>query len=122
MWKGIVNWHKPAHQHAARVSAACEYLVYGCNGADDKGPKVPGFYSESAPHSTKRQHQTEKPAGLVAHVLQVLEGRGRVVDPFAGAGVVGVVCARLGHDYQGCEIDPHYARVAKRRIRAAGGL
>lgn len=40
-----------------------------------------------------------------------------VVDPFAGAGTVGVVARRLGRRFIGIEIKPEYAEMARRRIR-----
>lgn len=41
-----------------------------------------------------------------------------VVDPFAGAGTTGVVCARLGRRFIGAEIDPDYFRTAESRLGA----
>ena len=33
-----------------------------------------------------------------------------VLDPFMGSGTVGVVCARLGRNYTGIDINPDYVR------------
>lgn len=41
-----------------------------------------------------------------------------VLDPFFGAGTVGVVAARLGRKWIGCELNPEYAEIAQRRIDA----
>ena len=41
---------------------------------------------------------------------------GTVVDPFAGAGTVGVVALRHGRQFLGLELNPKYARMAQRRI------
>jgi DNA modification methylase len=43
-------------------------------------------------------------------------GRCAVLDPFAGASTVGVVCAELGLDYVGCEIVDDYVNMGKERI------
>lgn len=120
VWRGILNWHKPAHQRVGQVSYACEYLVYATNGPVVPGPRIPGIYSESAPHSSKRDHQTEKPAGLVRHCFGLLSGPSVVVDPFAGSGVVGEVAQEMGHTYRGCEISEHFAEVARRRLGLTG--
>ena len=55
---------------------------------------------------------------------------GVVLDPFAGAGTVGVVARRLGRAFIGVELSPQYAAMARRRIasewreepRAAAGF
>jgi len=41
-----------------------------------------------------------------------------VLDPFAGAGTVPLVAARLGRDSIGLELNPEYAELARERIRA----
>lgn len=40
-----------------------------------------------------------------------------VLDPFAGAGTVGLVCRLLGRSFIGCEVNPAYAEMAMDRIR-----
>lgn len=44
---------------------------------------------------------------------------GVVIDPFFGAGTVGVVAERLGRDWVGIEINPGYANLARERIETA---
>jgi DNA modification methylase len=50
-----------------------------------------------------------------------------VLDPFFGAGTVGLVAERQGRDWVGIEINSHYAEIAEKRIaedrvrRAADG-
>lgn len=41
---------------------------------------------------------------------------GVVLDPFMGAGTTAVVAQRLGRQYVGCELNPEYADIARRRI------
>jgi DNA modification methylase len=43
---------------------------------------------------------------------------GLVLDPFIGAGTVGVVARRLGRDWLGIELNPDYAALATERIKA----
>jgi len=45
-----------------------------------------------------------------------------VLDPFFGAGTVGLVADRLGRDCVGIELSPVYARMARRRITADAPL
>jgi DNA modification methylase len=39
-----------------------------------------------------------------------------VLDPFCGSGTTGVVAERFGCDFIGCELNPEYIEIAKRRI------
>ena len=39
-----------------------------------------------------------------------------ILDPFAGAGTVGLVARRLGRDFIGLELNPEYAAMADERI------
>ncbi len=41
---------------------------------------------------------------------------GTVLDPFFGAGTVGLVAERLGRNWLGIELNPEYAEIARRRI------
>jgi DNA modification methylase len=43
---------------------------------------------------------------------------GLVLDPFFGAGTVGLVAQRLGRDFLGIELNPTFCRLAKGRIAA----
>ncbi|MGI9507295.1 MAG: DNA methyltransferase, partial [Geminicoccaceae bacterium] len=45
-----------------------------------------------------------------------------VLDPFAGAGTTGLVADRLGRDAVLIELNPDYAKMAKRRIEADAGM
>ena len=39
-----------------------------------------------------------------------------VFDPYMGSGTTGVACMRTGRRFIGCEIQPGYFEVARRRI------
>ena len=41
-----------------------------------------------------------------------------IIDPFAGAGTVGVVCKKLGRNHIGIELNPDYCEIARKRIAA----
>ncbi len=45
-----------------------------------------------------------------------------VLDPFAGSGTVGVVCARAGRRFAGIELNQQYVEMARRRIEAVAPL
>jgi len=41
-----------------------------------------------------------------------------VLDPFTGSGSTGMAAVELGHNFIGCELDPNYVAIARRRIEA----
>ena len=65
-------------------------------------------------------HPTPKPVELAEHFVRLHADTGHaVLDPFMGAGWVGVACVRTGRKFIGIEIDPGYFDIAKRRIQHA---
>jgi DNA modification methylase len=62
-------------------------------------------------------HPTVKPVALMRWLIQLVtpEG-GRVLDPFTGSGSTGMAAVELGHEFVGCELDPNYVEIAKKRI------
>jgi DNA modification methylase len=49
-------------------------------------------------------------------VLAGSAGGDTVLDPFSGSGTVGVVALRHGRNYIGCELNPEYADLSRKRI------
>jgi DNA modification methylase len=45
-----------------------------------------------------------------------------VLDPFSGSGTVGVVALKLGRSYVGCELNPAYVEMSRRRVGAVSPL
>lgn len=45
-----------------------------------------------------------------------------ILDPFNGAGTVGVVCEKTGREYIGIELSPAYCQMARRRIASVAPL
>jgi adenine-specific DNA-methyltransferase len=68
----------------------------------------------------KGKHPCEKPLSMMEHIIRASTKPGAVVlDCFAGSGVTGEACERLGRDFLGIEQDPKYATLARMRIAAA---
>lgn len=67
----------------------------------------------------KKAHKNEKPVPLMCRLIDFLAPEvGVVCDPFMGSGTTGVACVKTGRKFIGCEIDPGYFEIAKRRIVA----
>lgn len=66
----------------------------------------------------RKLHPHQKPVALMAWVLRTLKVTvgDTVIDPFMGSGSLGVACWRLGINYVGMEIDPHYYEIAGERL------
>ena len=72
------------------------------------------FYSE------RRIHPTQKPESLIERIVLASSNPGdSVLDPFAGAGTVSVVCHRLGRECVAYEIDEEYHHEAMSRLFGA---
>jgi DNA modification methylase len=69
------------------------------------------------PRPFKGAHFATFPAELAERCIKAGSAEGdTVLDPFAGAGTVGLVCQRLGRDHLGIELNPAYRQMAIDRI------
>jgi adenine-specific DNA-methyltransferase len=63
------------------------------------------------------KHPCEKPAAMLEHIITASSRPGAVVlDCFAGSGSTLVAAKKLGRQYIGIEIDPHWCDVAKGKL------
>ena len=66
---------------------------------------------------TGNNHPTVKPVALMRYLIQlVVPKNSMILDPFTGSGSTGMAAVELGHTFVGCELDPHYVDIARRRI------
>ena len=62
-------------------------------------------------------HPTVKPIELMKYLIKLITPPGGIVlDPFNGSGSTGCAAVELGYEYIGCELDPAYVEISKRRI------
>lgn len=74
----------------------------------------------SDPTRIEKAHPCPRPLDQVeAVVVNFVGERATVLDPFAGSGTTAVACISTGRNFIGCEIDPGYYEIARRRIDAA---
>jgi DNA modification methylase len=74
------------------------------------------FWALPLPRSHPESEWDATPEPIVRAALEA-SARGLVVDPFAGAGTVGLVARALGRPFVGVERDPALAELAARRLR-----
>jgi len=78
------------------------------------------FTAPGADEKRHGKHPTQKPLALIERCLRASTNAGdRVFDPFAGSASTGVAALSLGRSFVGCEIDPEYARIARKRLAEA---
>ena len=95
----------------------------------EKGQKLQGEYTqtgtlgrmkdayEQSTKSVGNNHPTVKPVALMRYLIQLVTPKGgRVLDPFSGSGSTGMAAVELGHEFVGCDLDPNYVEIAKKRI------
>jgi DNA modification methylase len=64
-------------------------------------------------------HPTVKPIELMKYLIRLITPPGgTVLDPFNGSGSTGMAAVGLGFNYIGCELDPHYIEISRKRIDA----
>lgn len=65
----------------------------------------------------KESHTASYPMELVEPcILAGSQEDGLILDPFFGSGTTGVVAEKLGRRWIGCELNPDYADIAKKRL------
>jgi site-specific DNA-methyltransferase (adenine-specific) len=76
-------------------------------------------------HSERGEHfhPMQKPVALARWILSLRWlPDGVVLDPYMGAGWIGVACAEQGREFIGCELSAEYFDIACRRIERAWEL
>lgn len=77
--------------------------------------KLSNVWFFEKPRSNK-DHPTMKPIGLCAKGVMAMSDPGDIVfDPFSGSGSTMIACQQTGRRCYGCELDPRYADVIRRR-------
>lgn len=71
--------------------------------------------------TAKRAHVSQKPIGLMRHLIQSLKPRpgSTILDPYMGSGSTGVAALQLGHKFIGVEIEERHFNTACERIDRA---
>jgi len=69
-----------------------------------------------AKRDIRKFHPTQKPVDLYRRLISLYAKKGdRILDSHLGSGSSAIACDGL-FEFVGCEIDPHYFNLAKKRI------
>jgi len=108
---GLGSGFRAQHELALHFSKGSPPYYSSQYGNVLKCPRVP---------NGQKQHQTEKPVGLLRQILETVSDFGHVVfDPFMGSGSTLVACAQMGRKGIGVEIDEGHFETACRRVEEA---
>ena len=112
--KGLANMQ----QNNLRTYALHEKREKGIpvNNCNPKG-KNPGDIFHINTRPCKEAHFATFPPELPEKILKCsCPPNGTILDPFFGAGTVGLVAEKLNLNWVGIELNPEYAEIAKKRI------
>lgn len=70
----------------------------------------------------KTSHPCQMPIEVMERVIGILPEGYTIIDPFLGSGTTAMACKKYNRDFIGCEIDPEYFQIAKRRIGEEDGI
>ena len=94
-----------------------ELAVYGrgAGGKFTKNRNLSNVWFFDKPRASK-DHPTMKPVGLCAKGVLAMSDPGDIVfDPFSGSGSTLIACEQTGRKCYGCELDPRYCDVIRKR-------
>jgi DNA modification methylase len=106
-WRRVVERHRNGHDWNQNNRNGGDRLAVGQSASD----RAPDDYQPPT---------TTGWASTCAHAAEPVPCT--VLDPFAGAGTVGVESVKLGREYVLIELKPEYADMARARIRAEAPL
>lgn len=120
-WRNLCTWWKPGcRMQRGRFSSSAEFVIYATNGphAGDGESSPQNVFSCATMSGDEKDHIAEKPAPVCDWLVSVTSPGALVLDPFMGAGTVGVACLKSGRRFIGIEKDPSHFETAKMRISA----
>lgn len=90
-----------------------------CNGPGQEMRNKRSVWTVTTHPYNEAHFATFPPELIKPCILAGCPENGIVLDPFFGAGTTGVVCADLGRNYIGIELNPEYVAMAEQRIARA---
>jgi len=120
-YQNLLVWAKPSPGLGRGFRAQHELALHFSNGTPEYHSVSYGnVLTSSRVHATDREHQTQKPVGLMEPIIKTVSATDQIIlDPFMGSGTTGVACMNLGRSFIGIEREPKYFDIALRRIEDA---
>lgn len=117
--RGLLVWDK-GHPGMGDLSHwGCSYeLIASAGEGRITGARDSSVLRYSPVQPKDRKHPTEKPAGLLAYLIEKLDAH-LIVDPFMGSGATLSAAKGLGRKAIGIEIEERYCEIAAKRMAQA---
>jgi len=117
-WRGIAVWSKKyGRPNPSGFSSACEFLVWGTNGAAVERKDYPaGIFEAASPTGVAKEHIAQKPASVMGWAVRLSIPNSLILDPFMGSGTTLISAKQSGRRAIGIEVDESYCEIAARRL------
>lgn len=117
-----IVWHKrpPGLGHFTRSAHEEIFLL-----AKGQPPRLSTATADvwQAARVTRPLHPCQKPVPLLVRCIELVSSPGELIaDPFAGIGSTAVAAVESGRQFVGCEIEPRFAALGRRRIKSSQQL
>ncbi len=110
-------WHKQTGTYAT------EEYIYERNGGHDEYrfsyQKIKNKIDAQMNRDVLTGHPSQKPIRLIRAILSSFDVGTTIFDPFCGSGTTGVACIQTGRNFIGCDIEPSYVAIARKRCEEA---
>lgn len=116
-WKWLLAWWKPAAMGRSPVGF-CNWEPVAMWGRGSSSG-VDFVKAPIIPDDSLNGHPCPKPLAWAVGLIDLFPWAQTVLDPFLGSGTTGVASVQLGRNFIGCERDPDYFAMARRRIEEA---
>jgi DNA modification methylase len=105
-WEIIGMWQKPNGK-----------LTYNYKLGQEKDWGIRAIVGHTTKADGERSHPTQKPISTIKKFISYWTKEGdKVLDAFAGTGVVAIVCKEISRNFIGFEISAEYCEIARQRL------
>lgn len=117
-FQNLIVWDKAHMGLGVGFRARHELILHFTYGAPEYHDRGTGnVITEGRVSASEREHQTQKPVGLILTLCRVVApDGGTVLDPFMGSGTTLVAAKKLGRKAIGIEADERYCEIAAQRL------
>jgi site-specific DNA-methyltransferase (adenine-specific) len=117
--KWILCWWKPAAMGRSPVGF-CNWEPMLLYGKPTKHDGCDVIRATIKPDAALDGHPCPKPIDWGIGFVRLITTEGAtVLDPFCGSGTTGVACIQTGRNFIGCDSEPKYVEIARRRCEEA---
>lgn len=116
----ILVWNKKRSNSLGKFLSDCELAWINRGKGCYLFNHVWSGFDRQSERGNKTLHPTQKPVELMKWVIGKLKlpDGATILDPYLGSGATALATLELGYRFIGCEIEPEYYAIAKKRLDA----